>query len=83
MKVLSESREVITGGYTVIVGRLEGTSKDKKPADRYWDGSTFTETDTGDVYLVKNGVWEKSAPALEPAPKPAKKPTRKKGKDGT
>lgn len=78
MKVLSESREVITGGYTVIVGHLEGTSKDKKPADRYWDGSTFTETDTGDVYTLKGGAWEKSMPALEP-----KKPTRKKGKNGT
>ncbi len=78
MKVISESREVITGGYTVIVGRLEGTSKEKKPADRYWDGSTFTETDTGDVYTMKNGAWEKPAPA--PAPEPPKKPTRKKAK---
>ena len=83
MKVLSESREVITGGYTVIVGHLEGTSKDKKPTDRYWDGSTFAETDTGDVYTLKNGAWEKPTPALEPVPKPAKKPTRKKGKNGT
>ena len=78
MKVLSESREVITGGYTVIVGRLEGTSKDKKPADRYWDGSTFTETDTGDVYTMNHGEWEKPEPAPEP-----KKPTRKRGKNGT
>lgn len=76
MKVLSESREVITGGYTVIVGHLEGTSKDKKPAGRYWDGSTFTETDTGDVYTLKGGVWEKPTPA----PEPPKKPTRKKAK---
>lgn len=78
MKVLSESREVITGGYTVIVGHLEGTSKDKKPADRYWDGSTFTETDTGDVYTLKGGAWEKPMATPEP-----KKPTRKKGKNGT
>lgn len=78
MKVLSENREVITGGYTVIVGHLEGTSKDKKPADRYWDGSTFTETDTGDVYTLKCGAWEKPTPAPE-----TKKPTRKKGKNGT
>lgn len=78
MKVLSESREVITGGYTVIVGHLEGTSKDKKPEGRYWDGSTFAETDTGDVYVMKDGKWEKPMPAPEP-----KKPTRKKGKNGT
>ncbi len=78
MKVLSESREVITGGYTVIVGRLEGTSKDQKPADRYWDGSTFTETDTGDVYTMTHGAWEKPEPAPE-----SKKPTRKRGKNGT
>lgn len=77
MKVISESREVITGGYTVIVGRVEGTSKEQKPAGRYWDGSTFAETDTGDVYTMKNGKWEK--PMTAPAPEP-KKPTRKKAK---
>lgn len=38
-----------------------GDSTDTKPTDNVADGSTFTETDTGDVYMfnAKASTWVK------------------------
>lgn len=41
--------------------RIAGDSSETKPTDNVADGSTFTETDTGDVYMfnAKSAAWVK------------------------
>ena len=36
-----------------------GDSSDTKPTDNVANGSTFTEVDTGDVYMYSGSAWVK------------------------
>ena len=48
---------MVTRHYT----ELYGDSTETKPMEKIADGSTFTETDTGDVYMfnVRSNAWVK------------------------
>ena len=45
-------------GDTLYIADLFGTSLDTKPATGYATGSTFTEVDTGDIYLFNEDASE-------------------------
>ena len=55
----TNSKITISSNGTVLrISDLFGTSSDTKPSAGYANGSTFTEVDTGDVYLFDESAGE-------------------------
>lgn len=55
----TNSKITISSNGTVLrISDLFGTSSDTKPSSGYANGSTFTEVDTGDIYLFDESAGE-------------------------